>query len=209
MSNITFPDKSVQNPLLSSTEIKEIKNVVNGKLDGGDRYEDLREQLNGKNLYGNPGKADFDFDNGWIVLEEGGSISTVGDVVMTNFQLPHAVKTDSTAYLHLHWVQTTETTRTITGKYRIQNNGSTPVTAWTDFTATCSDAGDNAIPWAAGGIVQVTSLANIDLTDVGLSAIIQVRLARTDAAASDDMYLLYMDMHVAVDGYGSTTLWSK
>jgi hypothetical protein len=208
MTDITRPNKETGIGV-TAEDWNHAKEAVNSKLDGDSKFEDLREVLSGKNLLGTPGTADYDFTNGWIVLQEGGDIATAGDVVLANFQLPHALKLNTTANLHLHWIQTTETSRTITGKFRIQPNGAVPITAWTDFSATCTAAEDNVFPWAVSGVVQTTSLVAIDLTGFNISDIIQVRIARTDANAADDMYVLYMDMHIEVDTIGSTTEYAK
>ena len=172
-------------------------------------WEDLREVLTGKNLNSVPGTADYDFDNLWVALADSGDIDVIGDVVGSNYQLPHSVKVGSTARLHLHWVQMTETSRTITGKYRIQKNGMAPATDWADFTATCTAAEDNVFPWVEGGLTQITRLVDIDLTDIPISSIIQVKIARTDTNAADTMFALYMDMHVEKDSMGSNDEFVK
>jgi len=122
-------------------------------------WEDLREQLTGKNLNSTAGTANYDFTNGWVRLESGGAIADDTDVVQATFQTPHSMKVGGDGiWFHLHWLQTNVTSRTITGKYRVIINGSAPL-AWTDFAATCTEAGDNAFPYVSGSLVQVTDLS--------------------------------------------------
>jgi len=172
-------------------------------------WEDLRESLTGKNLNSTAGKANYDFTNGWVRLESGGDIADDADVVQATFQTPHSMKTGGDGiWFHLHWLQTNVTSRTITGKYRVIINGSSPL-AWTDFTATCTEAGDNAFPYVSGTLAQITDLFSINTAGLGLSTLIQVRFTRSDVNASADIYALYLDAHYEMDTLGSSAIMTK
>jgi hypothetical protein len=163
-------------------------------------WDDLTETLTGKNLNTTAGKANYDFTNGWVRLEAAGSIDVDADVVNATFQTRHRMETGQLLRFHLHWVQSTSTSRTLTGKYRVIQNGAT-IGSWTSFSATCSygGEGDNIFDYSSGSIGQITELFELDTTDWGLSTLVQVRLTRSDSNANGDVYALYLDAHYKTD----------
>lgn len=180
-------------------------------------FDDVVQSVSATNLYGTPGKADYDFTNLWAVLEESGSLSTAGDCIFVNYQIPHAAIADGIFRLHMHWSQSSNTVRTISGKYRIQNNGAGGTTAWQTFSATTAYGGSggnifDTTDWnygTGGNFNQITRLVDIPLTGLGVSAIIQVVVARTDANAGSDLFLLSMDGHIEKDATGSRQEYEK
>jgi hypothetical protein len=180
-------------------------------------WDDIVQSVSATNLYGTPGKADYDFDNLWVVLEESGALATPGDCLFINYQISHAAKPDSTFRLHMHWAQSSDTVRTITGKYRVQDNGAGTTTAWTSFTATTEygETGGNVFDTSEwdydtdGNFNQITRLVDIPLTGLGVSAIIQVVFTRTDANATSDVYIYSVDGHIEKDDDGSRQEYIK
>ncbi len=180
-------------------------------------HDDLVQPISATQMYSTPGKVDFDFTNMWAVLEESGSLSTPGDCLFVNYQIAHAAKPDSTFRLHFHWSQSSDTVRTISGKYRIQDQGAGTTTAWETFSATTEfgGTGDNVFDTSEwdygtdGNFNQITRLVDIPLTGLGVSAIIQVVLARTDSNAASDVYIYSVDGHIEKDSLGSRQEYVK
>ena len=180
-------------------------------------WDDIVQSVNATNLFGVPGKADFNFDNLWVVLQSGGALTTPGDCLFLNYQVPHATALDSLFRLHFHWSQSSNTARTISGKYRIQDQGGATVTDWESFSATTAfgEGGGNVFDttdWdyvTDGNFNQITRLVDIPLLDHGVSAIIQVVLARTDANAASDIYVYSVDAHIEKDATGSREEYTK
>jgi hypothetical protein len=169
-------------------------------------WDDLTEALTGKNLNTSAGKANYDFANAWVRLESGGNLENDADAVMATFQTRHRMKTPSTLHFHLHWLQSNATARTISGKYRVIQNG-VVAGAWQNFSASCTYGvgGDNIFAFTAANLGQITNLFALDATGFGLSTMIQVRITRSDSNANADIYALYLDAHYECDGMGSRT----
>jgi hypothetical protein len=180
-------------------------------------WDDVVQSISAVNMYSTPGKVDFDFAEQWAVLQASGSLDTNGDIIFINYQLPHAARAGSLFRLHMHWSQSSATVRTIGGKYRIQDNGTGTTSAWSDFTASTAhtEAGGGSVldvsghDFGSGNFNQITRLVDIDLTGLGVSAIVQLRFARTDANAGADIYLYSVDGHVEKDSGGSREEYTK
>lgn len=165
-------------------------------------YDDVIGQLTGSNLFETPGKADYSFTEGCLLLSPSGVLATDGDAVMINFQIPHSAKAGSPFLLHLHWYQPDATARTFQYQYRVRSTGQAKP-AWSSvITVSTGTAGVNAMPFVAGGIDQISNLGSISLVGAAISARVQVRIARTDAVAGD-LQVDYIDGHVERDSFGS------
>lgn len=170
-------------------------------------WEDLREPLNGDNLYSAPGKADYDWAELAVTFDPSGDIATDGDLVTQVYQLPHACKLGSTLKLHIHWWQTDSTTRQFTWQYRLQNQGAEKTTAWSSPIAVDTNT-NNAIAYTSGSLNQITRLGDIDTTGLSLSSMVQIKLTRTDAVAGK-LLATYLDLHYEIDSLGSNTEFTK
>jgi len=165
-------------------------------------YDDVIGQLTGSNLFETPGKADYSFTEGCLLLSPSGVLATDGDAVMINFQIPHSAKIGSPFLLHLHWFMPDNTARTFQYQYRVRSTGQAKP-AWSSVvTVSTGTAGVNAAPFVAGGIDQISNLGSISLVGAAISARVQVRIARTDAVAGD-LQVDYIDGHVERDSFGS------
>lgn len=182
-------------------------------------FDDVVQSVNNSNLYDVAGKADYDFNNLWVVLQSGGVLTTLNDCLFVNYQIPHAAKPDSVFKLHFHWSQSNNNVRTISGKYRKQGqNGVGTSTAWTNFSMTTAygtnpNQGNvfDTSSWnfGTGNFNQITRLVDIPLSDLGLSGIIQVVFTRTDAVAASDIYIYSVDGHIEKDDDGSRQEYVK
>ena len=113
---------------------------------------------------------------------------------------------DSFFQLHFHHLQKDATKRTITAKYRILKHGTDP-SNWVTQTVNTND-GSDAYVYSSGTLVNYTWLPEIDISDLGVSDIIQFHIARTDGN-SGDLQVTYFDAHIRVDGLGSRTIFAK
>lgn len=170
-------------------------------------WDDLRESLNGDNLFSAPGKADYDWEELAVTFDPSGSIATDADLITQTYQLPHACKADSILKLHIHWWQTDATTRQFTWKYRLQNQRAAKTTAWSDPINVGTNA-NNAEPYVSGTLNQITALGNIDITGLSLSSMVQIKLTRTDAVAGK-LFATYLDLHYEIDSFGSNFEYIK
>jgi len=170
-------------------------------------WDDLREPLNGENLYSSPGKADYDWTELAVTFDPSGNIATEGDLITQCYQIPHACKTNSVMKLHLHWWQSDSTTRQFTWQYRLQNQGAAKTTSWSASIVVDTNT-NNAVDYVTGTINQITDLGDIDTTGLGLSSMVQVKLTRTDAVAGK-LYATYLDLHYEIDSFGSNLEYIK
>lgn len=171
-------------------------------------WEDIQSSLIGAKLQSSAGKVDYDYVNNTVVFSPGGVITTANDLVNFSLQLPHATKVDSTLRLHIHWIQPDDTAREFTIMHRVQPTGGATATTW---VTTVVDAGDgvlDAFPYVSGNLNQITSLVDVDLTDAGISAIVQFKMTRTDSETGD-IAGTFVDAHVELDTLGSNSEFVK
>ncbi len=171
------------------------------------QWDDLLGAVTGLKLYDTRGKVGMNYDEGSLVFESGGSITTDNDCVWFNLQKMHAIKTDSELRMHIHYTQTDTTERVFTLKYRVQPNGGTKVTTWTTITATCN-ATNNVFTYTSGSLNQIVQFPAIDWSAVGISSTVQFKLARTDSL-SGDVEATFIDGHVELDSQGSNQEYVK
>lgn len=169
-------------------------------------WEDVTFPLVARRLDATTGTLNYDWDNATIVMGANGDLSNSADTLMFVCQLPHKVKVNSTADLHIHWEQPADQAYTFDVAYRIQNNGSAKTTAWTIV----SDIGmaNNVFTYTSGTLIQITDLLDIDLTGYGISSLIQVKLTRSDSTAGD-IEAIAVDFHFEIDSLGSRQEYVK
>jgi len=169
-------------------------------------WDDLIGSLIGKTLSSVAGKVQYDWAENTVVFNSGGSISTQNDVINFSVQIPHAAIVDGNIDLHIHWEQDTATAREFTIQHRIQNNGDAKTTSWTQNIVS-TDTNDK-FTYTAGVLNQISDLVHIDLTDVGISSVVQFRIARTDSETGD-LHATFIDVHVEKDTLGSREEYVK
>ena len=169
-------------------------------------WDDVVNSLIGKRLFSVIGTIDYDYDENAIIMQSGGDISDQNDRVIFNLQYPHAAITNGQMRLHMHWNQENATQREFTVQYRIQSNGDNIITSWT--TAISNSADDSVFTYTSGTINQITELVAVDMTDAGISATVQFRLARTDST-DGNISVTFVDAHVEFDTDGSRGEYSK
>ena len=164
-------------------------------------WDDLVGSLIANKLSSVAGGLQYDYDENAIVMNTAGVITNSDDRIMFSLQFPHAAKVDSKLHMHIHWEQTDAVDRQFTLQWRIQSNGAAKTTAWE--TVIVSTNASNAFTYPGSGTFnQITELKEVDMTDAGISATIQFRLARTDSVAGD-ILATFVDAHVERDTMGS------
>jgi len=210
MANIDVT--TLSNPLYIGNGANRAKVATDGTITlEGDAtvYEDIWGQLTGENLFETPGKADYSFAESCVTLAPSGAITVDGDCVVISFQMPHSAKADSPLLAHIHWEQTDATARTFVYRYRVQSQGAAKTSSWSsDVTVSTATAGVNVFTYTSGTLNQVSKLGSISLTSAGISAVVQLRLARTDAV-SGNVNVTFIDCHYEKDSFGSRTEYTK
>lgn len=168
-------------------------------------WDDLRTSLIGRRLASTAGTVNYDYAENAVVFSPNGTITDTNDTVVFNFQLPHAAIADGSLKVHMHYEQDTATTRTFALRYRIQDNGEAKTTAWTTVSAS---TGSSVFPYTGGTINNILPLATVDLTGIGISAVVQVQMTRTDSNTGD-VNVTFIDGHFEMDQLGSDTEYTK
>jgi len=170
-------------------------------------FRDITGDLGSWSIEGAAGKADYDLTERLILLEPSGALATEADVVAAQYQLQHDMKADVPLKLHLHWRQPNATC-TFQWKYRVINNGAASASSWTTGGTVNATGAANAFTYTSGSLDQITMLGDIPTTGLGLSSIVQVKMARTDATAGN-IYIYDIDAHYEADSFGSSTEYTK
>lgn len=172
----------------------------------GTTWDDIQTSLTGRRLSSNAGRVDYNYEENAIEFQDDGDITNVNDCVSWSIQYPHKAVTDGVFRVHVHWEQEDATSREWTLWYRLQPIGTAKGTTWTEVVIDTNT--NNIIPYTSGVLNQITSLVNIDMTDAGLSCIVQFRLTRSD---SEGGVILgqFVDAHYAIDSTGSSEEFIK
>ena len=208
MSNINIEDMNDSlrfGSLLGHTEIKKDGTLI--ARGSATCWTDITSNLIARRLTSTSGKLDYNYTNNSITMQKGGSITNSADTLMFNFQVPHGAKIDSLMKLHIHWEQDNSNIKTITIKHRIQKNGHNKETAWTTSVIDL-DSNNNAFPYTAGTLNQITPLVDVDLTDYNISDTVQFQMCRTDGTTGD-LEAVFIDAHVEIDMLGSKEEYVK
>ena len=110
-----------------------------------------------------------------------------------SYQLPHSTYLYSLFKLHIHWQQVSSNNIIWTIKHRIQENGKAKTTDWN--TVTASSNVNSIASYTSGTLNQITRLVEIDLSNIALSSLIEVQIARTDSTAGD-IEATFIDAHI-------------
>jgi hypothetical protein len=170
-------------------------------------FDDLRVSLFGQRLYSPAGKITMNFTDGTVIMAPSGNIDNDGDVVLLNFQIPHAAKVDSPLRVHIHWFQANTTIRSFTFRYRVLSHGQ-QVPAWSSNISTSTTIENSVFPYTSGIINQITRLIDIPLVGTGISAIVQIRLTRSDSSVGN-IEASFLDAHYEIDSCGSDLEYVK
>ena len=170
-------------------------------------WTDVATSLIGRRLFSNTGTIDYDYEENAIVMSRSGDITDDNDRVIFNIQMPHEAKLNSTLKVHMHWEQTSADLKEFTTEYRVQSNGDPKNTTWTRVITNSVD--NSALTWTSGTLNQITSLADVDLTGAGLSAVVQLRMTRSDTVVNDQILATFIDCHYESDGMGSREEYTK
>lgn len=179
-------------------------------------YDDLDFALIGAKLTENAGTCDYDWNENGVIFQPNGSIANENDRVISSRQLYHKINLNEPLYPHIHWRQSTTNNVVFTLQYRIQDNNATYNTTWTTMTARAN--GDSVFTYpGTGDFNQITKFNtatdgtgdySIDISSLGISATIQIRLTRTDSTTGDVLGT-FMDFHAGYDAHGSRFEYAK
>lgn len=160
------------------------------------RWRDQVENMDKLRLSGASGTIVENKVEGSVTFSPNGTLGTLQDMVGANFEIEHGEYLEAGAYtnIHIHWWQPDVQSYEISYRYRKQENGEDKVTGWTAGTVTIGDNGDAdafAHPDDGSVINQISSLLELDISDLSLSDTIQFQMTRSDAVAGDwDAYVL-------------------
>ena len=164
-------------------------------------WDDVIGNLVNRRLYSVAGKLAYNYANNSITASPSGDIEDVDDCLIDNIQIPHAAKADGVIRQHIHWEQPDAKSYIWTRRYRMQSNGQAKVTDWVTDTAEANSS-DDLITYVSGTLNQITRFPDIDITDAGISATFQTRIARTDSETGD-VEMVFLDTHMELDSFGS------
>jgi hypothetical protein len=145
----------------------------------------------------------YDFDNAAALSEK---------EIFYQVQMPHAWKEGTTIYPHVHWIPRTAGTAGQKVRWGMEYTLAKPGAT---FGATVTQYGTSAGP---GDItVQdnhiITSLGSIDMSGQTLSTVLICRIFRNSSHVDDSFSgvcgLLYVDIHLLVDSFGSREEYNK
>jgi len=173
-------------------------------------YDDILGDLFSKKLAVANGRVDYDWEENVIKFQDSGDIDDLNKRIQTNMQFPHAATLGDDAFLqyHFHWFQEDTTQRDLTMAYRLQVNGEEKVENWTELTVSTNN-GLEIFPYITGTTLnQITYFPEIDVSSVGISTTIQLRIARQDSNG-DLINISFIDAHVGIDSDGSQSQWVK
>lgn len=171
------------------------------------QWDDLVGAVSGLKLTAVAGKATYSFSENVIVFNSGGDITNEADYVTWNIQKEHKVKENSVLKMHIHFEKEDTTVRTFKLWYRIQNNGGTKTTAWTELLANTENPAEVFV-YVSGIQNQITRFTDIDWSAVGISSTVQFRMTRSDIEAGD-VNVSFIDGHVEIDSDGSNDEYVK
>lgn len=210
---IILENKNPEFETLKSGDIEE-GNYLEIEADGTDVrkgdatvWDDIVNSLIGSRLFSTAGKVDYDYSENAVNFQSGGSIAVANDRVIFNLQYPHAALSTGKMKLHAHWEQVNTNKIEFTVQYRIQKNNAVKTTDWTTVTSDSDDDSVYTYP-GSGTFNQIIELAEIDMTDEGLSATVQFRVVRTDST-NGDIFVTFIDAHIESDMLGSRSEYIK
>lgn len=167
-------------------------------------WDDIQTSLIGRRLSSTAGSVNYNYTENTVDFSGGGVITNTNDTVVFNIQTRHRMLEDSSLNLHMHFEQSDATNRTMTVRYRIQDNGSAKTATWTTVTA---DTDDSVFTWSSGTLNNILPITSIDLTGIGISAIVQIQMTRTDANGGT-LPVTFVDAHFQADSLGSNDEYS-
>lgn len=164
-----------------------------------DYWDDIQNSLIGKRLASVAGTVAYNFAENTVDFSANGDITDVNDTVGWNVQLPHGADLNSTLNVHIHFEQSDNLEREITIRYRIQSNSEAKTINWTTVVVSTNNA---VWPYVSGTLNNILPLVSIDISNAGLSDIIQIQMTRSDAQTGL-IPVLFADAHVRRSALGT------
>lgn len=145
------------------------------------------------------------YDDQWAAISFPAGVDSAVDVA---FPVPHSAKSETTAYLTIHWAPSTADTApaSFTAQYHWDVTGgvAVPVASWESVTV-------DAIPGGLANACQVANLATLNHCAAPVGSCFRVRLTRNGAsdAYAGAIRLLYCGVCVQIDSFGSCGVGNK
>lgn len=183
------------------------------------RWDDLSAPVAAARLDTVSGRLTYDYFNGGVRLEFNARYPE--EPVLIPIQLPHSIAYGQDAVLkpHLHWLQEQSAQPNFLLAYKKIAQG-TIITKETDFSNyTFLTAVGNAFAYTSGVLTQITMFPEIDISDLTISAQVNIVLFRDTANTSGlfsgvdpiagPVIVTYQDQHVKFDSTGSRLEYEK
>lgn len=165
-----------------------------------DKFDDLFFPL-ASSKKGVNDKPDFDYTNNGLLFPQ----NDTSEYVLITCQLPHRWKEGSTIYPHLHYTQTQALQPVFRMEYRWTNIGDAVSGSWANY-----DMNTNAMPYVSGSIHQILkNTSGIAGTGKTISSLLELKLYRTDNVYTGDLLAKQFDVHIEIDGLGSSLEYAK
>ena len=164
------------------------------------RWDDLQFPLTqtrqGSNL-----KPDFDYTNIGLLFPQNDQT----EIVYITVQLPHRWVEGSDIHPHVHVVQAENQQATFRMQYKWYNQGDAIPGSWTDF-----NMNQYSSTYVSGSMANIVgSAAAISGTGKKISSILKIKLFRVDNVYVGDILADHFDIHIQIDGFGSSTEFVK
>jgi len=172
-------------------------------------WDDLRFPATSINPTGGASDADVDTNDGTFLFAATGT-----EVIAVVAQMPHAWKSGTSIYPHVHWAKTTSAAGDVVWQleYRLYPVGGTGTTTFSvhgSAAAPVSDTPDNDTAEEH----LITSFGEFTMATGELSDIIIFRISRLGSDGSDtygaDARLLEFDFHYEIDSLGSSEQFTE
>lgn len=163
-----------------------------------DLLVEMKESLKGSNT-----KPDWDTTNYGFLFPQ----NDTSEYLIFNLQLPHRWKAGSTVYPHVHFYQSQNVTPTFKLDYRWVNIGDAVPSFTTGYTMNTIVGSQT---WTTGMLHRIVgNTTGISGSGKIISSMLQIKLYRDDNSYSGDCLVVSFDVHVELDGLGSSSEYTK
>lgn len=179
----------------------------NWQADTDEVWDDLRFPFVGRNIDTAAGFIDYDYTDLGVTFAVNARYAQTEQVSMV-VQLPHSWKEGSVLVPHIHWIQSAAAVPNFMIEYRAYNNGEAPPVVWQQAVLD-----HHAFDYVSGSLAQISSFPMIDMTDLRISCLVDVKFFRDSANASGlfagvdplvaGSLVKEFDIHYQIDALGS------
>lgn len=177
------------------------------------RWDDLSAAIIAARLDTASGRLDYDYFNGGVNFNSNARYPDEPVVIPIQMRHRALIGAGQVFRPHIHWLQEQAAIPNFLLGYKKINNGSSQ-TVETDFSNyTFSVLSSHAFTYTSGTLAQLSSFPEIDMSDLTISAQVNIVLFRDTTNVSTlfagvdpvaaDVIVTYQDQHVLFDGDGS------